>query len=72
MLLSFLLSLLTFLSITAGIFYIGYKKSMTNWSHERRKALEEQVREEVKDILSSTTVGEEEELGLLQISTRTP
>ena len=62
MLLSFLLSLLTFLSITAGIFYIGYKKSITDWSNERRKALEEQVRKEIEDIVTHTAVGAEAEL----------
>jgi len=52
LLLSFLLSLFTFLSITAGIFYIGYKKSIRNWGNERRKNLEEQIQEELQDILS--------------------
>jgi two-component system sensor histidine kinase BaeS len=62
MLLSFLLSLLTFLLITAGIFYIGYRRSITNWSNERRNVLEEQVRKEVKNVLSRMTVEAEAEL----------
>ena len=62
MLLSFLLYLLTFLSISAAIFYIGYKRSIENWSIERKKVIEEQVHEEIKDILSSMTAGAETKL----------
>jgi two-component system sensor histidine kinase BaeS len=60
MLLSFLMSLFTFLSITAAIFYIGYKKSMTSWGNERRKTLEEVIQKELKDILSQGAIGTEE------------
>ena len=62
MLLSFLMSLFTFLSITAAIFYIGYKKSITSWGNERRKTLEEQIQKELKDILSHGAIGTAEVL----------
>ena len=62
MLLSFLMSLFTFLSITAAIFYIGYKKSITSWGNERRKTLEEQIQKELKEILSHGALGTAEVL----------
>ena len=62
MLLSFLMSLFTFLTITAAIFYIGYKKSITSRGNERRKTLEEQIQKELKDILSHGAIGTKEVL----------
>ena len=55
LLLSFLISLFTFLSITSVIFYVGYRKSIASWSTERRKILEEQIQRELTDLLSSET-----------------
>jgi two-component system sensor histidine kinase BaeS len=62
MLLSFLISLFTFLSITAAIFYIGYRKSITSWGIERRKTVEEQIQSEFQDILSREAIVTEEVL----------
>lgn len=62
MLLSFLMSLFTFLSITAAIFYIGYRKSITSWGNERRKTVEEQIQRELQDILSHEAFVTEEAL----------
>lgn len=59
MLLSFLLSMLTFLSIMAGIFYIGYRKSISGWGYEKKKTFEEQIQIELKDILSQEISGVE-------------
>jgi two-component system sensor histidine kinase BaeS len=53
LLLSFLVSLFTFLSITAIIFYVGYKKSTASWNSERRKSLEQQIQRELRSLLSS-------------------
>jgi len=53
LLLSFLVSLFTFLSITAIIFYVGYQKSTASWSSERRKGIEQQVERELVSLLSS-------------------
>jgi two-component system sensor histidine kinase BaeS len=53
LLLSFLLSLFTFFSITAIIFYAGYKKSTASWSSDRRQGIEQQVHRELASVLSS-------------------
>ena len=53
LLLSFLISLFTFLLITAIIFYVGYKKSTASWSSESRQGLERQVQRELASLLSS-------------------
>jgi len=51
LLLAFLASIFLFISILVAIFFIGYNKSLKDWSNEKSKAIEAQLLEDLKTIL---------------------
>jgi len=56
MLFSFFVSLLVFLAIMTSIFLLGFKRSVADWGIEKRKTIEEQIQNELKNILAQDNI----------------